>query len=120
MMSDQSDRNAGGLWAGGSVAGAIFASSCCIAPLVFISLGISGAWIGNLTALEPFKWVFISLATVFIVMGFRHHRNREHSCEDTRDCVRPRSSRLVTMALWLASTLVAASASSDMWAPLFY
>jgi len=30
------------------------ASSCCILPLALFTVGISGAWIANLTALEPY------------------------------------------------------------------
>ena len=33
---------------------AILASTCCLGPLVLVALGFSGAWIGNLTVLEPF------------------------------------------------------------------
>ena len=33
----------------------MLASACCIVPLVLVMLGISGAWIANLTALEPYK-----------------------------------------------------------------
>jgi mercuric ion transport protein len=28
---------------------ALLASSCCLGPLVLLRLGVSGAWIGNLT-----------------------------------------------------------------------
>jgi len=37
----------------GGIIGALVASSCCIVPLVLFSLGVGGAWIGNLTALAP-------------------------------------------------------------------
>jgi mercuric ion transport protein len=43
------------LMAIGGLFGAIAASSCCIVPLVLFSLGISGAWIANLTALAPYQ-----------------------------------------------------------------
>ena len=36
--------------AAGGILGALAASSCCILPLALFMLGISGAWIGNLTA----------------------------------------------------------------------
>ena len=36
---------------GASIA-AIGASVCCVVPLVLVLLGISGAWIGTLTALD--------------------------------------------------------------------
>ncbi|MGH6880679.1 MAG: mercuric transporter MerT family protein, partial [Hypericibacter sp.] len=43
------------LIAAGGVLGALAAMSCCILPLVLFALGISGAWIGNLTALAPYQ-----------------------------------------------------------------
>jgi hypothetical protein len=42
-----------GVFAALGLAGAFLASACCILPLALVTLGISGAWIGNLTALEP-------------------------------------------------------------------
>lgn len=32
---------------------AVLASACCLGPLVLVSIGLSGAWIGQLTRLEP-------------------------------------------------------------------
>src|SRR3546814_16397700 len=43
------------LAATGGVLGAIAALSCCIMPLALFALGISGAWIANLTALAPYQ-----------------------------------------------------------------
>ena len=37
----------------GGILGALAASSCCILPLVFFGIGISGAWIGILPNLRP-------------------------------------------------------------------
>jgi mercuric ion transport protein len=47
---------------------AILASTCCLGPLVLITLGFSGAWIGNLTMLEPYRPIFIGAALV--ALGF--------------------------------------------------
>ncbi|VCX09976.1 hypothetical protein BANRA_05706 [Klebsiella pneumoniae] len=52
----------GALFAGGLAA--ILASACCLGPLVLIALGFSGAWIGNLTVLEPYRPFFIGAALV--------------------------------------------------------
>ena len=41
------------LLSAGAILGALAASSCCVLPLVFVSLGITGSWMVNLTALEP-------------------------------------------------------------------
>ncbi len=66
--ADDRKRN---IFAAGGVIGAILASTCCVVPLLFVMLGISGAWIGNLTALEPYKPYFAGIALVFIGLGFR-------------------------------------------------
>ena len=34
---------------------AIGASVCCVVPLVLVLMGISGAWIANLTALDAWR-----------------------------------------------------------------
>jgi mercuric ion transport protein len=52
------------------IAAAVGASACCILPLVLFALGISGAWIGNLVALEPYKPYFIAAALMFLGFGF--------------------------------------------------
>ena len=39
-----------GWMAAGGIVGAILASSCCILHLLFLSMGVGGAWMGNLTA----------------------------------------------------------------------
>ena len=44
---------ASALWLAGLAA--LLASSCCVLPLVFVLVGVSGAWIGYLTRLEPYS-----------------------------------------------------------------
>jgi mercuric ion transport protein len=55
------------LWA--SVLAAIIGSLCCVAPLVLLTLGISGAWIGQLTALEPYRPIFIGITACVYRLG---------------------------------------------------
>lgn len=120
-MVDQARKNTGKLSAAGAVLGSILASSCCIAPLILVTLGIGGAWIGNLTALEPYKWAFIAIASAFLALGFWHVYFRQAvPCEDGTYCARPEASLIVESALWLATGLTALSATVDWWAPLFY
>ena len=56
----------------GAVVSAIAASICCVGPLVLLALGVSGAWIGNLTALEPYRQIFMVAALGFL--GFAFYR----------------------------------------------
>jgi mercuric ion transport protein len=108
-------------FAAGGVIGAVLASSCCIAPLLLLTLGVSGAWIGNLTALEPYKPVFLGVALVFIGLGFRQvYFKQKPACEEGSYCARPESAIVTKTALWVATLLVVSAASIDWWASLFY
>lgn len=57
------------LWA--SALAATVGLLCCVAPLVLLTLGISGAWISQLTALEPYRPIFIGIMLVFMGLAFR-------------------------------------------------
>jgi len=105
----------------GGLIGALLASSCCVLPFALISLGISGAWIGTLSALEPLKPVFAMVAIALIAAGFWHaYFRKPNACEDGSYCARPDSSRLTKSALWLAIVFVLIALTIDFWAPLFY
>tara|TARA_R110002124_G_scaffold227168_3_gene392435 strand:+ start:22497 stop:22895 length:399 start_codon:yes stop_codon:yes gene_type:complete len=110
-----------GWFAVGGVVGAILASTCCIAPLVLLMLGVSGAWIGNLTALEPYKPIFAGVALVFIGLGFRQvYFKPKVACEDGSYCARPESALITKSALWLSTVLIVLALTINWWAPLFY
>lgn len=114
------DRRKGWFAAGGMI-GAILASTCCVAPLVLVTLGISGAWIGNLTALEPYKPYFATAALLFIGLGFRQvYFKARPACAERSSCARPDSSVIAKTALWLATVLVVLALTINWWAPLFY
>ncbi len=105
----------------GGLIGAILASSCCVVPLILITLGISGTWIGSLTALEAYKPWFIAMSVGFIGLGFWYvYFKTPELCEDDSFCAKPESSSLTKVALWLGSFIVLAAASIDFWAPFFY
>ncbi|MGH6907459.1 MAG: mercuric transporter MerT family protein [Aestuariivirga sp.] len=118
----QADDAAGGrtqkLMAAGGIMGAIAASSCCILPLVLFSLGIGGAWIGNLTSLAPYQPYFIAATLAFLGYGYwLVYRSRQVVCTDGV-CVRPLPNRLVMFGLVLATVLVAADLAFKFVAPL--
>lgn len=67
----ESQKGRGALLAGGLAA--ILASTCCLGPLVLIALGFSGAWIGNLTVLEPYRPFFHRRGIVGAVLRLPAH-----------------------------------------------
>jgi len=110
-----------GWLATGGVIGAILAASCCIGPLILVTLGVSGAWIGNLTALEPFKTYFAAFAMILIGLGFwQVYFKPKQPCEDGSYCAKPESALITKFALWAASALVLLALTIDLWAPWFY
>ena len=111
----------GKLFAAGGVFGALLASSCCIVPLVLVSLGISGTWIGSLTALEPYKPLFLAVTGLALAAGFWHvYFKPKPACADESYCARPLSGLITHFALWIATVIALLSATIDFWAPLFY
>lgn len=104
--------------AGGGILGAIAASSCCILPLVLFSLGIGGAWIGNLTALAPYQPIFVVITLGFLGYGYwLVYRKPKAACADESACARPLPNRIVELALWFATALVAAAIAFPFVAP---
>ena len=92
--------------AAGGILGAIAASTCCIVPLILFSLGISGAWIGNLTALEPYKPIFIAITLGFLGYGYWLVYRKPEPCAAGETCARPLPDRLIKSALWGSTVLI--------------
>lgn len=92
--------------AAGGILGAIAASTCCIVPLILFSLGVSGAWIGNLTALEPYKPFFIAMTVGFLAYGYWMVYRKPKACAEGETCARPLPNKLVKSALWGSTFLV--------------
>ena len=118
---DNSSDSRGRLMAAGGIIGAILASSCCIVPLVLISLGVSGAWIGSLTALEPYKPIFVTITLIILGFGYWHvYRKPKQACEEGTYCASENSGRVTKFALWIGTALGFLAMTIDYWAPLFY
>jgi mercuric ion transport protein len=103
----------------GGVVGALATSSCCIVPLLLFSLGISGAWIGNLTALAPYKPLFETATAGILGYGFYLvYWKPKRACAEDAACARPLPNRIVQVILWASTTLVLAAFAFDYVAPI--
>ncbi len=118
---DGAETQRNGLLATGAVVGAILASACCVVPLLLVTLGISGAWISNLTALEPYKPYVAAVTLGLIGLGFRRVYFRpKPACEDGSYCARPQSARITKSTLWIGTVITLLTITINWWAPLFY
>ena len=105
----------------GAALAAIVASVCWVVPLVLVSVGVTGAWMSNLTVLAPYKWVLILAA--LSCMGYAWYKiyraQPADGCEPDTACAEPRTNRLRVM-FWVVSALVLAAVVSPYLVPLFF
>jgi mercuric ion transport protein len=107
------------LIAAAGILGSVATSSCCIIPLLLFSFGVSGAWIGNLTRLAPYQPLFIAVTLASLGCGYwLVLRTRRTACAADAACARPLPNKVVTIALVIATLLVAAAVAVDFLAPL--
>jgi mercuric ion transport protein len=107
--------------AGGLIA-AILASVCCLGPFVLVMVGVSGAWISNLTLLEPYRPVFIGVALVFMGLAWRriYRAPAAAECEPGTLCALPQTNRIYRVMFWVVSLVVLVALGFPYLAPLFY
>ncbi len=106
------------LLAGGVAA--ILASTCCLGPLALILLGFSGAWIGNLTAIEPYRPLFIGVALVALFFAWRRIWRPAAACQPSEVCALPQVRLSYQFLFGLVALLVLIALAFPYIAPFFY
>jgi len=106
------------LLVGGVVA--ILASTCCLGPLVLLALGFSGAWIGNLTALESYRPVFIGIALVLLFFSWQRVWRPAAACAPGDVCAIPQVKRAYKLLFCVVALLVFVAFGFPYVAPWFY
>jgi mercuric ion transport protein len=99
---------------------AIGASVCCIGPLVLLTLGISGTWIGSLSAMEPYRPIFIGLTLLFLGLAFRKLYLMPQICTSGILCADPRLIKRQRLTFWIVAVLLLGLLAVPSLAPLFY
>ncbi len=108
--------------AGGAFA-ALIASVCCVGPLALVTLGLGGAWVSNLTALEPYRPIFVGVALAFMALGYRQifmKARTAAACEPGTLCAVPATNRVYKALFWVVSALVLLALTFPYFLPLFY
>jgi len=108
----------GALLVGGLAA--ILASTCCLGPLLLVALGLSGAWIGNLTLLEPYRPFFIAGALVALFFAGRRIFRPAQTCQPGEVCAVPGTRRLYKIVFGIVSALVLVALVFPYVAKFFY
>ena len=108
----------GALVAGGLAA--FLASTCCLGPLVLVTLGVSGAWISNLTMLEPYRPLFIGAALIAMCFAYQRIFRPVQDCQPGEVCAVPPVRRAYQVVFWIVAALVIVALSFPYVLPLFY
>lgn len=102
------------------VLAAVGASVCCVGPLVLLALGIGGAWVSNLTAVEPVRPFLIAVALLFLGLAFRRLYLVPAACEPGTPCADPRTLPRQRLIFWLVAVALVVLLALPLAAPLLY
>ena len=98
----------------------ILASTCCLGPLVLITLGVSGAWISNLTLLEPYRPIFVGAALMALFLAYRRIWRARATCEPGQVCALPQVNQSYKALFWIVVALVVVALGFPLIASWFY
>lgn len=87
---------------------------------MLITLGVSGAWISNLTLLEPYRPIFIGAAVMALFFAYRRIWRPATSCEPGQVCALPQINRRYKALFWVVVALVIIALGFPLIAPWFY
>src|ERR1700730_12259929 len=102
------------------VLAAIIGSLCCVAPLVLLTLGISGVWISQLTALEPYRPIFIGVTVVFIGLAYRQLYIVSAQCAPREACANAPLQHRQRQIFWVVVAALAALIAFPWYAPFLF
>lgn len=98
---------------------AIASSLCCVAPLILLTLGISGAWVSTLTHLEFIRPIGISLTIFFLGLAFWKLYINPKSCSANTLCVQPKVLRCYRIIFWIITVFLVVLMTFPWYAGLF-
>ena len=99
------------------VLSAIGASACCAGPLVLVALGLGGAWVSGLRALEPLFPVFIAIAIGAFGFAFWRLYVTPRRCAPADACANPNVLRRQRIAFWVTLVIAKALILFPFYAP---
>lgn len=102
-----------------SVLAAVGASVCCVGPLVLLTLGIGGAWVSSLTALEPLRPWLVAVTLLFMGLAFRRLYLQPQVCEPGAACAEPIVRKRQRLIFWAVALALLALLSVPWLAPFF-
>lgn len=102
----------------GSVVASLFASACCIGPIIFAVLGLSSA--GLLSKFDPYRGLIASVAIVLLATSFyfTYRKKPIDECSADSLCANPKSDTWNKRILWAATIMILAILTFPQWSLL--
>ena len=99
---------------------ALLAGACCVGPLLFVSVGLGGAWLSNLTALEAYRPLFAGAALVCLAFAWRRIFRPDAECKPGEVCAIPVVRSGYKVIFWIVAALLLFMLVFPYFGPLFY
>jgi mercuric ion transport protein len=90
----------------------VLLSACCVLPFALVMLGLGGAWLANLHALYPYRWLFLTASGVVLWLAWRRLYRPAMVCADGTACAVPKARRFYRLLFWLLTALTTISAAA--------
>ena len=99
---------------------ALGATACCLGPLLLVTLGLGGAWVSSLQALEAYQPLFVLLTICFVGFAFQRLHMKPRQCEPGDVCEIPAVLRRQRIIFWVVVLIIAAMFAFPLFAPQLY
>lgn len=98
---------------------ALLAGACCVGPLVLVAIGLGGAWLANLTSLDPYRPIFAGIALVSLAFAWRRIYRPAGACKPGEVCAVPVIRRGYKIGFWAVVALLVVMFGFPYVAPFF-
>ena len=98
----------------------LLASTCCLGPLVLVTLGVSGAWISMLSVLGPYQPYLMGVALIALLLAGKRIWRPAAPCAPGETCALAPVRRVYQMVFVAICILLLAALVFPFVAPWFY
>ena len=92
----------------GGVLAALGATACCVLPLAFVTIGLGGAWLASLRALESVQGVFAAVTFACLGLAFYLIYVKPRRCAPGDACASPRVLKRHRFVFWVVVAAIVA------------